>query len=68
MTVRDGMSTKLITPGENESVLSGLKLLVKEGVGGAPAVSKDLRILGMVTEFDLLLDTDYVGRPCLFLV
>lgn len=62
MTVRDAMSTKLITLGENESVLSGLKLLVKEGVGGAPVVSKDLRILGMVTEFDLLLGIDYVGE------
>jgi CBS domain-containing protein len=62
MTVRDAMSTKLITLGENESVLSGLKLLVKEGVGGAPVVSKDLRILGMVTEFDLLRGIDYVGE------
>ncbi len=62
MTVRDAMSTKLITLGENDSVLAGLKLLVKEGVGGAPVVSVDLRLIGMVTEFDLLLGIDYVGE------
>ncbi len=62
MTVRDAMSTELVTLGENESVLTGLKLLVKEGVSGAPVVSGDLQLIGMVTEFDLLLGVDYVGE------
>ena len=30
MTVRDAMITELVTLGENDSVLTGLKLLVKE--------------------------------------
>ena len=56
------MSTELITLGENDSVLAGLKLLVKEGVSGAPVVSPDSQLIGMVTEFDLLLGVDYVGE------
>ena len=62
MTVRDAMSTEIITLGENDSVLTGLKLLVKEGVSGAPVVSPDSQLIGMVTEFDLLLGVDYVGE------
>ncbi len=62
MTVRDAMSTELITLGENDSVLTGLKLLVKKGVGGAPVVSPDSQLIGMVAEFDLLLGVDYVGE------
>ena len=62
MTVREAMNTELITLGENDSVLTGLKLLVKEAVSGAPVVSPDLQLIGMVTEFDLLLGVDYVGE------
>ena len=62
MKVRDAMSTECITLGENDSVFTGLKLLVKEGVSGAPVVSEDLRNAGMVTEFDLLLGINYVGE------
>ncbi len=62
MTVQDAMSTNLITLGENDSVLTGLTLLIKEGIAGAPVVSEDLRLIGIVTEFDLLLGVNYVGE------
>ena len=62
MTVQDAMSTNLITLREDDSIFAGLSLLVKEGIGGAPVVSEDLRLIGIVTEFDLLLGVDYVGE------
>ena len=62
MTVRDAMSTEVITLGENDSVMTGIKLLVKEGVSGAPVVSENLRVIGIVTEFDLLLGVDCAGE------
>jgi CBS domain-containing protein len=62
MTVRDAMSSELIVVRETDSALAGLKLLLKEGVGGAPVVSKESRLVGMVTEFDLLLAIDFVGE------
>jgi len=43
-------------------VLTGLKRLVKEGISGAPVVSADSQLMGMVTEFDLLLAIDHVGE------
>ena len=62
MTVRDAMTARVITLRETDSVLNGLKLLVKEGISGAPVVSKDQQVIGMVTEFDLLLAIDHVGE------
>ena len=62
MTVRDAMTPKVITLHATDSVLAGLKVLVKEGISGAPVVSKDDLVIGMVTEFDLLLATDFVGE------
>ena len=62
MTVRDAMNSELITVRESNSVLAGLKVLLKEGVSGAPVVTEDSTLLGMVTEFDLLLAVDCVGE------
>ncbi len=62
MTVRDAMNSKVITLRDTDSVLSGLVLLVKEAISGAPVITKDDRLIGMVTEFDLLLAIDCVGE------
>jgi CBS domain-containing protein len=62
MTVRDAMSSNVIALRDTDSVLAGLKLLVKEELSGAPVLSKDERLTGMVTEFDLLLAIDCVGE------
>ena len=62
MTVRDAMNAELITLREGDSVLAGLKVLLKQGVSGAPVVTQDSTLLGMVTEFDLLLAVDCVGE------
>ncbi len=62
MTVRDAMTSHVITVRESDSALGGLKVLIKEELSGAPVVSKDDRLIGMITEFDLLLAIDHVGE------
>ena len=62
MTVREAMNHETVTVRETDSVLNGLKVLIREGVGGAPVVSQDSKLVGMVTEFDLLLAIDFVGE------
>lgn len=62
MTVREAMNAQVITVRDTDSALAGLKLLVKERISGAPVVSKESRLVGMVTEFDLLLAIDFVGE------
>ena len=62
MTVRDAMTTQVITLRDTDSVVAGLKVLVKEAISGAPVVTQNDRVIGMVTEFDLLLAMDCVGE------
>ena len=62
MTVREAMMSPAVTVSHNSSALSALKLLVEKGISGAPVVSEDLRLVGVVTEFDLLLAIDHVGE------
>ena len=62
MKVQEAIGSQLVTLRENDSALTGLRLLVKEGLSGAPVVAADSKLVGMVTEFDLLLAIDYVGE------
>jgi CBS domain-containing protein len=62
MKVQEAISSQLVTVRDTDSALAGLKLLVKEGLSGAPVVSSDSKLVGIVTEFDLLLAIDYVGE------
>ena len=62
MNVREAMGTPYVTVRDSDSVLTGLKRLVKEGISGAPVISADSQLMGMVTEFDLLLAIDHVGE------
>lgn len=62
MTVRDAMGSQYVMVRDTDSVLSGMKRLVKEGISGAVVISADSQLLGMVTEFDLLLAIDHVGE------
>ena len=55
-------NTQVITVRESDSALDGLKLLVTKGISGAPVVDKESRMVGLVTEFDLLLALDHVGE------
>jgi len=56
------MGSQYVTVRDTDSVLAGLKRLVREGISGAPVISADSRLMGMVTEFDLLLAIDHVGE------
>ncbi len=62
MKVQEAITSQLVTVRDTDSALAGLKLLVKKGLSGAPVVSSDSTLVGMVTEFDLLLAIDYVGE------
>ncbi len=48
------MTTKVITVGENASVAEVAKLLAERGISAVPVVDKDHRVVGIVSEGDLL--------------
>lgn len=52
------MTTDVITVGENASVAEVAKLLAERGISAVPVVDKDSRVIGMVSEGDLLHRTE----------
>ena len=52
---KDIMSTKLTTADEYANVMDVIKLLVEHNVTGLPVVDDSGRLLGMVTEKDILM-------------
>ena len=56
---KDIMSTKLTTADEYANVMDVIKLLVEHNVTGLPVVDDSGRLLGMVTEKDILMQLLY---------
>lgn len=52
------MTTKVITVGENASVAEVAKLLAEHAISAVPVVDADNRVIGMVSEGDLLYRTE----------
>ena len=55
MNVQDAMTTDVITVGPEVSVHRAAQLMADHGVSGLPVVDTDGRLLGLVTEGDLIL-------------
>jgi CBS domain-containing protein len=54
MRASDVMTTEVITVDQNASVQSVAKLLAERGISAVPVVDKENRVIGMVSEGDLL--------------
>jgi CBS domain-containing protein len=54
MRAMDVMTSEVITVDENASVQSVAKLMANHGISAVPVVDKDNRVIGMVSEGDLL--------------
>jgi len=60
MIARDIMTTNVITVGENLKILEVCKVLTEKRVSGVPVVNKEGKLVGVVTERDLLLHSPLV--------
>jgi CBS domain-containing protein len=54
MRAADVMTGEVITIGENASVQEAAKLMAEHGISAVPVVDRDKRVVGMVSEGDLL--------------
>ena len=54
MRAMDVMTSKVITVGEKATVPETAKLLAEHGISAVPVIDKDNRVIGMVSEGDLL--------------
>ncbi|UNC91429.1 CBS domain-containing protein [Candidatus Contubernalis alkaliaceticus] len=54
MKAEDIMKKKVITVKEHDTVQEVANVLLENGIGGVPVVSDDNRVLGIITEGDLI--------------
>jgi CBS domain-containing protein len=54
MRAMDVMTSRVITIGEDATVPEAAKLLSEHGISGVPVIDKENRVIGMVSEGDLL--------------
>jgi len=54
MRAADVMTNEVITVGEDASVREAAKLLAEHGISAVPVIDRDKRVVGMVSEGDLL--------------
>src|SRR5262252_1722653 len=54
MRAADVMTNEVITVGEDASVQEAAKLLAEHGISAVPVIDRDKRVVGMVSEGDLL--------------
>ena len=53
-TVKDLMTTDLISVDPDDSIETAISLMLKHGVSGLPVVDSSGHLLGIISEFDLL--------------
>src|SRR6185437_12357719 len=58
MKARDVMVSPVITVGENETVRDLAKLLIAKHISAVPVIDSDGKVVGIVTEADLLYRTE----------
>lgn len=54
MKIRDLATPQVTTIGPEANVRHAAKIMLKHGIGGLPVVDDDMRIVGMITEGDLM--------------
>ncbi len=54
LKVRDYMSVDVITFAPTDSVMDAMSVLLKQGISGAPVLGENGRLLGVLSEVDLM--------------
>ena len=54
--VKDIMTDKVFTVAPETPILDGIKLLIAHSFNGLPVVDKDKKLVGLVTEYNLIAD------------
>jgi len=52
--IKEFMTKKVMTVGEDESIKNVFKIMDKHGILGVPVVNDDQKVIGMITESDLI--------------
>lgn len=60
LRVKDVMTVEVVTLRPEETVSEALALLLRHGIGGAPVVDDDGRVVGMLSESDLAVEETHL--------
>ena len=62
-TVKDIMTSEVIVANQNDSIASVAKLLITEKIGGLPVVNEENKVVGIISETDILKKEKYIEAP-----
>ncbi|MGL4912013.1 MAG: CBS domain-containing protein [Romboutsia sp.] len=62
-TAKDIMTTDVIVANGSDSIANIAKLLIKEKIGGMPVVDEDNKVVGIISETDIMKKEKYVEAP-----
>jgi len=62
-TAKDIMTSEVIVANQNDSIASVAKLLIKEKIGGLPVVNEENKVVGIISETDILKKEKYIDYP-----
>lgn len=60
---KDIMTTDVIVARKNDDISSVATLLIKEKIGGLPVVDEDYKVVGIISETDIIKKERYVSAP-----
>lgn len=62
-TAKDIMTTDVIVANKNDNIASVADLLIKEKIGGLPVVDEENRVVGVISETDIMQKETNIGTP-----
>ncbi|MGL6104710.1 CBS domain-containing protein [Romboutsia sp.] len=62
-TAKDIMTTEVIVAHKGENIANVAKLLIKEKIGGLPVVDEENKVIGIISETDIMKKEKYVDTP-----
>lgn len=62
-TAKDIMTTEVIVAKQNDNIANVAELLIKEKIGGLPVVDEENKVVGIISETDILKKEKYIDVP-----
>lgn len=62
-TAKDIMTTEVIVARKDDNIASVAKLLIKEKIGGLPVVDEENKVVGIISETDIMKKEKHIDAP-----
>ena len=64
---KDIMTTDVIVANKNDIIANVANILIKEKIGGRPVVDEENKVVGIISETDIMKKESHVDSPRMFL-